>query len=228
MKNEQESTPMNVFRYLRSIRGLSRQEVADAAGVCALTVFGLEHGRPPLLSSLRKMAAFYGVSLDCLARNDIAEAAKQVYATTLRGGKIKSAFREKQKKCDRLGDQGERIVLENERERLMGTPFADAVNGSVSEDMSAGYDILSFKEDGKPVYIEVKATSYSETAPFYMSRKEYRFLQQCAEDGTEYQLHRVFDLRENGDHKIRVLTAQELLEDYVFIPSTYLVRRKSK
>ena len=163
-----------------------------------------------------------------MARNDIAEAAKQVYATTLRGGKIKSAFREKQKKCDRLGDQGERIVLENERERLMGTPFADAVNGSVSEDMSAGYDILSFKEDGKPVYIEVKATSYSETAPFYMSRKEYRFLQQCAEDGTEYQLHRVFDLRENGDHKVRVLTAQELLEDYVFIPSTYLVRRKSK
>ena len=29
MKNEQESTPMNVFRYLRSIRGLSRQEVLD-------------------------------------------------------------------------------------------------------------------------------------------------------------------------------------------------------
>jgi transcriptional regulator with XRE-family HTH domain len=228
MTKETESSPMNVYRYLRSIRGLSRQEVADAAGVCALTVFSLEHGRPPLLGSIQKLAAFYGVTLDCLARNDIASAAKQVYSTTLRGGKIKSAFREKQQKCDRLGDLGEKLVLEHEQERLAGTPFADAVNGKISEDMAAGYDILSFKEEGKPVYIEVKATSYSETAPFYMSRKEYRFLQQCAEDGTEYQLHRVFDLNENGDHKVHVLTAQELLEHYVFIPSTYLVRRASK
>lgn len=227
MTKETESSPMNVYRYLRSIRGLSRQEVADATGICALTVFSLEHGRPALLGSLQKLASFYGVSLDCLARNDITSAAKQTYATTLRGGKIKSVFREKQKQCDRLGDLGEQLVLEHERERLKGTPFADAVNGSVSEDMSAGYDILSFKEDGKPVYIEVKATSYAENAPFYMSRKEYNFVQQCAEDGTEYQLHRVFDLRENGDHKVRVLRAQELLENYTFIPSAYLVRRKS-
>ena len=106
--------------------------------------------------------------------------------------------------------------------------FADAVNGSVSEDMSAGFDVLSFDEGGNPIYIEVKTTSYAENAPFYMSRKEYNFVQQCAEDGTEYQLHRVFDLRENGDHKVRVLTAQELLEDYAFIPSTYLVRRVHK
>lgn len=68
------------------------------------------------------------------------------------------------KKLRRLGERGEVIVLNAERDSLKKMGEADLSNRirQISkENTSAGYDILSFEEDGREKYIEVKSTNNS-------------------------------------------------------------------
>lgn len=225
MDRKKQRPPVTVARYLRNHRGLSREAVANALGLSSLTLLNAEHGGQTRLDSLRKLAKYYRVSLDCLARNDLAAAASQLYSPAIHGGRVKSLLREKQKTFDEIGDRGERLVIERERARLKKTPFALAVNGNVSEDVTAGFDVLSFDEYGRPIYIEAKTTVGGEDTPFYMSRRELEFARACRENGDNYQLHRLFDLDEADHCGTQILSAEELLHEYEFIPVSYLVRR---
>jgi hypothetical protein len=58
-----------------------------------------------------------------------------------------------------------------------------------------------------------------------MSRRELEFLRACYERGDNYQLHRLYDLNEADHCGTKILTAEELLHEYEFIPVSYLVRR---
>jgi hypothetical protein len=89
-------------------------------------------------------------------------------------GKINHAARQANTK--RIGDRGELVVLALEKQRLIaaGQPkLADDIDYIAERNDFAGYDILSFDEDGTERPIEVKAT----TAPdlqngFYITAKE--------------------------------------------------------
>jgi len=73
-------------------------------------------------------------------------------------------FEKENKKHRRLGERGEVIVLNAERNSLRKIGKAVLANGirQISkENTSAGYDILSFEEDGQNKYIEVKSTNNS-------------------------------------------------------------------
>ena len=226
MQMETSNNPLTVARYLRSFRGLSMMGVADRLHLPFLTVLNLEHGRGSSLGTLRKAARFYGVSLDCLARNDMAAAATQLTSPAIRSNRTKTILREKQQRCDRVGDCGERIVIERERNRLAGTPYELAVNGNASEDLTAGFDVLSFTTEGVPIYIEVKTTVLGKDDDFFISRGELEFAQRCRERGLQYQLHRVYKLNEDtGDCSVVVFTADELLRSFELIPVSYKVRR---
>ena len=225
MDNRKQIPPVTVARYLRNHKGLSMDSVANELGLSFQTLFNAEQGGQTNLNSLRKLASFYHVTLDCLARNDLAAAATQLFSPAIHGRRMKALLREKQKMYDEIGDRGERLVIERERARLAGTPFAMAVNGNVSEDVTAGFDALSFDEYGKPIYIEAKTTVGGEDTPFYMSRRELEFLRTCYERGDNYQLHRLYDLNEADHCGTKILTAEELLHEYEFIPVSYLVRR---
>ena len=178
---ETGSNPLTVARYLRNFRGMSMMNLAERLHLPFMTVLNLEHGRGSNLGTLRKAAKFYGVSLDCLARSDMAAAASQISSPAIRSNRTKTVLREKQTKCDRIGDRGERIVIERERRRLAGTPYALAVNGNASEDLTAGFDVLSFTAEGIPIYIEVKTTVLGKDDEFFISRGELEFAQRCKE-----------------------------------------------
>lgn len=223
---ENSNNPLTVARYLRNFRGLSMMSLAERLHLPFMTVLNLEHGRGSNLGTLRKAAKFYGVSLDCLARNDMAAAASQISSPAIRSNRTKTVLREKQTKCDRIGDRGERIVIERERRRLAGTPYALAVNGNASEDLTAGFDVLSFTAEGIPIYIEVKTTVLGKDDEFFISRGELEFAQRCKERGLLYQLHRVYDLdEESGTCSVVVYTADELLRSFELVPVNYKVRR---
>lgn len=95
MDRKKQRPPVTVARYLRNHRGLSREAVANALGLSSLTLLNAEHGGQTRLDSLRKLAKYYRVSLDCLARNDLAAAASQLYSPAIHGGRVKSLLREK-------------------------------------------------------------------------------------------------------------------------------------
>ena len=69
-------------------------------------------------------------------------------------------YLERQKRLKHIGDRGESVVLEIERQRLINAKRNDLANKVTNiEDDKTGYDILSFDEDGTERQIEVKATS---------------------------------------------------------------------
>ncbi len=227
MNQNQKTSPLSVFRYLRNFCGISMEALAEAVGVSYLTVFNMEHNGNMKLSNLRKLAEYYRVSLDCLAKNDMAAAAAQMFTPAIRKNHQKTLQREKDRKCDEIGDRGERIAIELERTRLAGTPFATAVNGNVSEDVTAGFDVLSFEATGVPVYIEVKTTVGDKDTPFYLSRGELNFLKSCIDNGWLYRVFRLYHLNERDQCELLVLSAEELLRDYELIPVSYQVRRRA-
>ena len=217
---------LTVARYLRHFRGLTMMELADKLRLPYPTVFSLEHGQGTNLNSLRRVAEFYRVSLDCLARNNMAAAATQLTCPAIRSNRTKKILREKQQRRDATGDHGERIVIERERKRLAGTPYELAVNGNASEDVAAGFDVLSFTCDGVPIYIEVKTSVFGRDDDFFMSRNELEFAKTCKARGLLYQLHRVYDLDEaTGSCSVTVYSVDELLRCFELVPVNYRVRR---
>lgn len=94
-----------------------------------------------------------------------------------KNGKSKKIdFDKRQKQSKRTGDRGELIVIALEEKRLIqgGKPeLASRIEHISQETDSAGYDILSFDEDGTPRKIEVKATRGSNLdRGFYISVNE--------------------------------------------------------
>ncbi|MDP5290891.1 DUF3883 domain-containing protein [Oceanimonas sp. CHS3-5] len=94
-----------------------------------------------------------------------------------------------------IGDLGEAFVLAYEKERLerLSKGFlADRIEHVArTEGPSAGYDIRSYNQDGSDKFIEVKATKYGKSIPFFVTPNELRFSQKNA---NRYFLYRVFEL----------------------------------
>jgi hypothetical protein len=92
-----------------------------------------------------------------------------------------------------LGHAGECLVLHYERETLMrkGRPgLAQRVRHVAEiEGDGAGYDVLSFTEDGTVKYIEVKTTRGSAETAFFLSANELAFARQHT---AHYCLYRIY------------------------------------
>lgn len=61
---------------------------------------------------------------------------------------------------------------------------------SEEEGDGLGYDIRSFHDEGKPLYIEVKTTNGGAAAPFYVSPNEVEVSKELK---SHYAIYRVFD-----------------------------------
>lgn len=92
-----------------------------------------------------------------------------------------------------LGRQGEELVFNFERNRLQKTNshLVEKVRWVSRDDGDgAGFDILSFEEDGRERLIEVKTTVGSDSTPFYISRNEVKL---SYERPDAFKLVRLFD-----------------------------------
>ncbi|MGH6993732.1 MAG: DUF3883 domain-containing protein [Caulobacteraceae bacterium] len=94
-----------------------------------------------------------------------------------------------------LGKAGEHLAFQCEQSRLraIGRPdLARRMRWVAEEDGDgAGYDILSFNEDGAERLLEVKTTCGSRTTPFLITRNEYELSRERAE---AFRIFRVHDL----------------------------------
>lgn len=96
----------------------------------------------------------------------------------------------------KLGEEGEKYVLAKEKNYLIdiGRPdLADKVKLVSQFDCSAGYDILSFDENGSSKYIEVKSTT-SNLSSFFMSSNE---IETSKILGDSYFIYKVNNVRSN-------------------------------
>jgi hypothetical protein len=94
----------------------------------------------------------------------------------------------------KLGRDGEELVFQFEQEKLRRLDRLDLAKKirwiSEEDGDGAGYDILSFNEQGKERFLEVKTTVGSDTTPFYITRNELSF---SSERPEAFRLCRVFD-----------------------------------
>lgn len=95
-----------------------------------------------------------------------------------------------------LGLAGEEFVVQYERWRLIQCGhdrLADRIEHTsrVCGD-GAGYDVLSFEEDGRERFIEIKTTAYAKETPFFISDGELSF---ANAHELEFRLYRVFQFR---------------------------------
>jgi Domain of unknown function (DUF3883) len=94
----------------------------------------------------------------------------------------------------KLGREGEELVFQFEQEKLRRLDRSDLAKKirwiSEEDGDGAGYDILSFDEQGKEQFLEVKTTVGSDTTPFYLTRNELSF---SSERPEAFRLCRVFD-----------------------------------
>ena len=104
-------------------------------------------------------------------------------------------FEKENKKHRRLGERGEEIVLNAERDFLKENDkaLAKRIRQISKENTSAGYDILSFEEDGQNKYIEVKSTinSPSSKANFLITINEY----EKSKELKNYYIYIVFNVK---------------------------------
>jgi len=101
-------------------------------------------------------------------------------------------YEKEARKLKKLGDRGEKIVIEMEQKRLteLGFPaLAEKVEKAKYDYL--GYDILSYETNGDERYIEVKATrSKVGTANFFLSSNEL----ETAEELPNYYIYMVYDI----------------------------------
>lgn len=108
--------------------------------------------------------------------------------------KIESKSEEHKKE---IGEQGELIVYESEKRRLIKTKrpdLAKKIERISLKDDSAGYDILSFRKDGSKKYIEVKSTKArfnGKNTEFEITATEVNASKMYGDD---YYIYRVFDV----------------------------------
>lgn len=120
-----------------------------------------------------------------------------------------------------LGDAGEKFIINFERARLIKADksnLADRIEQvSISHGPSAGFDILSFEENGKDRYIEGKTTKYGKNTPFFLTANEFRFAEKHP---ANYYIYRIFGFRKNP----RMYTLQgQLGKQCILTPTQYLV-----
>jgi hypothetical protein len=109
-------------------------------------------------------------------------------------------YLEKEVQNSLLGAAGEEFVIACERDRLIRSGkenLADKIE-RISETQGdwAGFDILSFEEDGTDRYIEAKTTRYGKSIPFFITPNELAFSERNSQ---RYHLYRVFNYRQSPE-----------------------------
>jgi len=128
-----------------------------------------------------------------------------------------------QEESKRVGDRGEEFVFNFEKAALGRQGRADLAADVlwVAREVGdgAGYDIRSYRPDGRLRYIEVKATKLGAVTPFYITSAELDFARRHQQD---YAIYRVFDV--DGDAPEFYVLEGDLDNVLAVEPVTYRAR----
>ncbi len=129
----------------------------------------------------------------------------------------------------RIGDLGEAIVLDYERDRLRSLGLQELAmqieHTSKVRGDNCGYDIASFTKDGTPLFIEVKTTKQNKAADFYLSRNECLIGNQFLAEGKLYRIYRIYNLNPSTGTGDMVIYKPPFDDDhYVMQPENWRIQ----
>ncbi len=126
-----------------------------------------------------------------------------------------------------IGDLGEFWALKYEIAKLKRAGLYNLIekirHTAKDEGDGTGYDIQSFDENGKKIYIEVKTTKGAKNSTFYITRTE---LERSKIEGNNYYLYRLYNYNENKDTADILLINGDLTK-LCEVPTTYKINLKN-
>ena len=123
-----------------------------------------------------------------------------------------------------IGDAGEELVKQYEIERLKNRGFNELADKVKIVKDGKGYDVLSFHENKKPKYIEVKTTQGKSLSPFNYTINEKLFAEQNSEQYLIYRLYNYDDESNTADFFI----IKNVYENLLMQPTVFKVYLKKQ
>lgn len=211
---------MHLLTIIRIYLGLTQAELAEQSGVSFPDLNEMENKAPyGMIEKYRKVSQFLHIPVHAIVTNDILSVPAAFFEEMPRA-EYRSPTRSKN---GDLGRQGEDTVFRQEQQRLL------AVNPTLSKlvlpcyklHASRGYDIVSYKEDGKPVFIEVKTSEKANKEEFQLTGFEYSTAKKLTEAGYEYWVY-YFSNWGNENVHLEKVPFQKLIGEDRIEPVRYL------
>ena len=128
----------------------------------------------------------------------------------------------------KIGDYGEQLVMLYEQRKLDAWILSGqlpANKKAVKQPDRAGYDILSYTEDGEEIHIEVKTTVGHKNTPFYMSHNENLTMRK----DLNWVLYRIHDIEpDRAKADFFVWNKKEVLLYVEFLTKSFYCRLKTE
>lgn len=179
---------MHLIQIVRSYLGLSQQELARRVGITQADICEMEIKAPyGKIDKYRRLSNYLGISIHALVTNDCSLIPLSFFDKHPHAPYTKAPSRG----ALVLGRAGEEAALAYERARLNkeNPALAKLVIPHFKLGNRLGYDLLSFDENGEPIYIEVK-TSTDDSPDFTLTNQEYQKANKAIANGEKYYIYR--------------------------------------
>ena len=214
---------MHLITVLRDYLGMTQQELARQAGVTQADLSEMEIREPyGKIMKYERLAGVLGVSVDTLVRSDYTGVPASFFEA--------HEHAEYLEETARVGREGEEEVFRRERERLQArfhTLGRLVIPYYKLRSSSPGYDILSFDDEGKPVYIEVKTTRMGEDQNFRLTAHEHEVARKLTDRGERYCIYRITHWG-RPEQKLHIIPFQDMINGARIIPCQYVCTMRDR
>lgn len=178
---------MHMLTILRLYLGRTQVSLAKDAHITQPNLSEMEQIEPyGRMDKYRRVAKVLGIPIDPILKNDISGIPLSFFEENPPQSYLPAPERGK----GLIGRQGEDFIFEREQKRLEKILPIHArlvLPLYKMKSQRVGYDILSFDDNGIPVYLEVK-TSREPSGHFVMTKNELEMAQKLTGDGEQYKL----------------------------------------
>lgn len=210
---------MHVVTILRYYLGMTQMELATKSGVPYVDLNEIENMKiGGMIEKFCKLAACLHVPVHTVVMNDVLSVPESFFQQ-----KCTTEYTDAPKtKNGRLGRLGEERVFHQEQERLekINPVLARLAVPKYKIRGSRGYDIISFKEDGTPFFIEVKTGDVGNNSP-QLTRCEFETANKLTNRGYEYWIYHCAEWgeknQEYGKHLFRTMRDENRIEPVRYI-----------
>lgn len=214
---------MHVIRILRDYLGLSQTELSKRSGLAQADISEMEHNEPyGTITKYERLAAALNTSIQSLLMND----PNSVPLSFFEGFVQPMYTAALPMDHTILGRQGEELALQMEQEKLAETSeiLAKLVLPYYKMKVpSPGFDILSYKQDGTPLYIEVKTTEREDASSFQLTNREHDTAEKLSKNGATYLVYH-FSGWGSINQKLNIYNYEELVSQNRVSPVKYVCR----
>ena len=211
---------MHIVTIIRYYLGLTQVELAKRAGISFADLNEIEQGQVyGTISKFRKLAEYLHVPVHTVVTNDILSVPEKFFKK-MRPAEYQPPAKSKN---GTLGREGEDAAFILEKNRIA------SVNPLLSKLIipcyklhaaRGGYDIISYKNDGTPIFIEVKTSEKGSAGEFQLTKYEFETAKKLTESGYEYWIY-YFSNWNSESGELKKVSFRELIGEERIEPVRY-------